>query len=64
MHLLKEYDDLFKYLVEIEFARVEKTKIDASTDFELARKYYENEGVKEGLRRFMQKLNQWASSDI
>lgn len=62
--ILEEYDDVLKYIIEREMDVISKTRIDASTDFELAKKYYNLEGIKEGLRRVSQKLNELASKEI
>lgn len=62
--LLEQYDDLLKYIIEKEMDLISKTRIEAATEFELVKKYYTNEGIKEGLRRITQKLNEIASKNI
>jgi hypothetical protein len=59
--ILEQYDDLLKYIIETESDIISKTKIDASTEYELTKKYFTGEGVKEGFRIIMQKLNNLAS---
>ncbi len=62
--VLEGYDDLLKYIIEKEMDIISKTRIEAATEFELTKKYYTNEGIKEGLRRLSQKLNELASKNI
>ena len=59
--VLEQYDDLLKYIIEKEMDLISKTRIEAGTEFELVKKYYANEGIKEGLRRILQKINELAS---
>ncbi len=64
LHLLKENDDFLKGIAEEIKIEVSSPKIEAETEFDLARKYYFNEGIKEGVRRFIQKINEYASRNI
>lgn len=64
MHLLKENDDILRYIIELEIQKISETRIEAASEFELSKKYYENQGMIKGMRHFMQKLNEWASKDI
>lgn len=62
--ILEQYDDLLKHIIEKEMDLISKTRIEAATEFELVKKYYTNEGIKEGLRRVSQKINEMASKGI
>ena len=64
MHLLKENEDLLKDVIEKEREKIERTRIEAESEFDLLKRYYLNEGIKEGFRILMQKLNEAASKDI
>ena len=37
------------------------SKINADSEFDLLKKYYTNEGIKEGAKEFVRKLNEYAS---
>lgn len=56
--------EILEYIVKDEITKISNPKIDASSEFELTKKYFTNEGIKEGLRRFVQKLNEYASKDV
>ena len=61
--LVDQYDDIIKYIIEQEMEKINSGKIGAENQFDLTKKYFTNEGIKEGLRRFSQRLNEIASHD-
>lgn len=64
LHILKENEDILKFIIDSEIHSISKTKIEAENEFDLVKKYYHNQGIIDGMRRFMQKLNEYASKDI
>lgn len=62
--LLEEYDDLLKFIVESESNEIGAASNSGENEFEVMKKVFMNEGIKEGLRRFIQKLNKFASQDV
>ena len=64
LHILKENEDILKFIIESEIQSISKTKIEAESEFDLVKKYYHNQGIIDGMRRFMQKLNEYASKDV
>ena len=61
--IVEDHDELIKYIIETEIEKVNSGKIGAENNFDLTKKYFTNEGIKEGLRRFSQKLNEIASKE-
>lgn len=61
--ILESYDDLLKYIVEKETNDISKARINVSSEFDLMKQYYTNEGIKQGLQRMIQKLNELASKN-
>jgi hypothetical protein len=60
-NILREYDDILKFILEEEIKRINLTPLTADSEFETLKKVYINEGIKQGLRSLIQKLNEYAS---
>lgn len=61
--LLQEYEDVLTLVVTTELEELEKMSRRGENEFDVVSKVYEAEGMKKGLNRFMQRLNQWASKE-
>ena len=62
--IIEDADEILRYIVEEETKKVMKETISAESEFDLAKKHYQREGIKEGLKRFVQALNELASRNI
>lgn len=58
--ILEENLIFLEALVDEEIKRVSTAGIQAENPFDLAKKYYTQEGIKQGLRLFLQVLNNTA----
>lgn len=64
MMILQNYDEVVKFIAEKEIEEINKSKIEGENEFEIMKKVFTNEGIKEGLRKFIQKLNYYSNQDI
>jgi len=62
--IIEDNEDILKSILEKEIEDITRAGIVADSEFDLVKKYYMTEGIKEGLRRFVQRLNDWASKDV
>ena len=61
--LLQEFEDVLVLVVKTEVEDLDKMSRKGENEFEVVTRAYETEGIKKGLNRFMQRLNQWASKE-
>lgn len=62
--IVEDNSDILKMIVDEESAKIFSSKLGAESEFELTKNYFFNEGIKEGMRKFVQLLNEYASKDV
>lgn len=58
-NLLKEYDDMLRFIAEQEAAKLNNDPL-KDTEFEIAKASIYNAGIKEGMRRLIAAINDYA----
>lgn len=59
-NLLKDYEDLLKSIIDEEETRLFKGFVLGDSEFEILKNTLFNAGVREGMRRILAKLNEYA----
>lgn len=62
-NLLKEYTDVFDYVVRDIIREIESERISGDSPFEYAKKVIRKESIKEGLTLFQQRINKYAEQN-
>ena len=62
-NLLKEYEDLLKYIIEEEEKELAKDNKIGNNQFEIIKDVIFKAGIKEGMRRVLAKLNKYSYGD-
>lgn len=61
LRIVQDHGDVLQYILESETAEINNINLKGDTEFDVIKKVYENEGLKEGMRRIIRKINHYAS---
>lgn len=64
MRIIQEHDDVLNYIINTEIGALGKISLLEVDEFNTLKKVFLTEGKKEGLRTFIQKINEYAAKDI
>lgn len=64
MEILRQFDDVLKMIVNDEISKINSSAVNGEDSFQIVKKVFTNEGMKEGMRKILQKLNEYASKDV
>ena len=63
-NLLKEYEDILKYIVEEEESKLLRDNTLGNSEFEIVKNAIFNSGVREGMRKIVSRINENAKEKM
>ena len=64
MEILRQFDDILKMIVKDETEKLATSSLIGENEFETLKKVFTIEGEKAGMRKVLQKLNEYASKNV
>ena len=62
--ILREHEDILKYIIEEEKNALNREDFDGKTQFEIAKKAIKHQGIKQGMEKVLRKLNEYSRLDV
>ena len=62
-NLVADYDDILKYIIELEEQKMSKDNTLGNSEFEIIKNSIFNAGIKEGMRKILAKINEISNGE-